>query len=323
MLDQSKKWGSNVRASARSPRANFTLLQFMAPTCPFSLEISPVYEALAVVFPQICTYRIDGWLHSRLNSRFGVRGFPSLVLLKDGAMEASLHAREFEQLVKQVANRTKLVPLSQPWHLRQGQARPTIRLLGRSIVPGVTKGSLWQALPGHFINPRAADGDFIPGLIGAGETNWVLVFSVVFVVLSAVLQLAIWFESGAVPAPAAVVSAASALLRCTDWFLASPPSPPAGPLDPGTILRVTYGDHFVDEDDLQRNRANWAVRVRSLPSLDDRVSAVLGHVRNGQTVTATGRTDNEFAEVVFEPHADAGTGEEPDGAGWSFAPCPP
>lgn len=75
--------------------------------------------------------------------------------------------------------------------------------------------------------------------------------------------------------------------------LDSPAPPDAGPIAEGTKLRVFFGDSF------EGIGANWAVRIRSNPTLDNTEGRVLGHVRNGETLTATGRTEREFVHVRF------------------------
>ena len=94
--------------------------------------------------------------------------------------------------------------------------------------------------------------------------------------------------------PAAAMMPAAGWISALVSVLDSPPPPDAGPIAEGTKLRVSYGDGF------EGRGANWAVRIRSNPTLNNREGRVLGHVRNGQTLTATGRTEREFVHVRFK-----------------------
>eukprot|EP01050_Picozoa_sp_SAG11_P016567 SAG11_NODE_2276_length_3583_cov_2.156429_5_plen_104_part_00 len=55
-------------------------------------------------------YRIDALMNTRLNSRFGVRAFPTLALLENGSLRAQLHERHLDSLIQDLANRTNFRP---------------------------------------------------------------------------------------------------------------------------------------------------------------------------------------------------------------------
>eukprot|EP01051_Picozoa_sp_SAG22_P007045 SAG22_NODE_482_length_9931_cov_9.247254_8_plen_236_part_01 len=150
-LDEPAKKGRARRAQNGSSSAppTYTLLQFARKDCPFSKEAEPLYRALAASLPHICSYKIvgqDGPGYDptpRLNSRFGVRGFPSLVLLQDGVMHTNLYERELAKLAKQVANLTRESPPPVPLQPPPEQQQQT--------------GKLWVPLVGRLLDPPAAE----------------------------------------------------------------------------------------------------------------------------------------------------------------------
>ncbi|KAL3895149.1 MAG: hypothetical protein SGPRY_013595, partial [Prymnesium sp.] len=77
--------GSNFERS----RQGLWLLQFYSPSCAHCKRLEPIYEKVADHLhrgsPRIAQVgRIDGTAHPGLASSFGVKGYPTIILLKDG-----------------------------------------------------------------------------------------------------------------------------------------------------------------------------------------------------------------------------------------------
>jgi len=58
------------------------LVQFFAQWCDFSREFEPVYIAVAQTFPTLAVAALDASRFSALNYKFGIYGFPKLMLFK-------------------------------------------------------------------------------------------------------------------------------------------------------------------------------------------------------------------------------------------------
>ena len=222
------------------------MILFTSPSCPFSAEIEPAYTAVAAAFPQLLAWRVNTW-HSRLNSRYGIRSTPSLLLLHNGTAPFMLRERTATALITKVANRTGLAPQ------RNG-----------------TTAGLCMSSPPMFLDPTSA----------SAPQTLLLTFATAFVLLCSALDTAKrlaaqkhWARRGGVRR--AIVKLASVVVKTTKILDEAPP-PPAGDIAAGTKLRVCYGDDF-------EGRANWAIRIRQNPTLEK--GSVLGHVHNGSVVT--------------------------------------
>jgi len=96
-------------ATGRGFRQEFMLLHFYKARCPFSATIERTLREVAAALP-LCTLAIDGGQHSRSTTQFAVRGFPTLLLLRDGAVHAVLPHKDSMTLISRLSNLTGLVP---------------------------------------------------------------------------------------------------------------------------------------------------------------------------------------------------------------------
>jgi len=89
------------------------LIKFYAQWCPFSQQIEPVYSAVAKAFPTLPVFSLDASKYSSLNYRYGIYGFPKLLLFSgnDSTYRKYHGNRTFESISEFVKNATKLEPL--------------------------------------------------------------------------------------------------------------------------------------------------------------------------------------------------------------------
>ena len=277
-----------------------SLAMFHSEGCPFSRALAPTFVGLASAFPQLFAFQIEGRAGGRLSSRLGIRASPTLVLLRGDVVHRALPERTLWELIARVANATRFTPVEPPG--AEPDSAPDScdddALIVRLLRDYTSSGSSLLDPPADvFGEPPPPDP--------------VLVLALAFLGGGAVLLFARWVsdphhpvvpyierrwqERGGICAGClfALLGAWRGVARLAA-VLDSPPPPFAEPLAAGTRLRVSYGDGF------EGRGANWAVRVRSRPTLNHRESRVLGHVRNGETVVATGRTEREFVHVRFQ-----------------------
>jgi len=57
---------------------------FYAPYCPFCARLAPYYNALPRVFPRLYVIAVDATDYSKLNSRYGITGTPTVILWHNG-----------------------------------------------------------------------------------------------------------------------------------------------------------------------------------------------------------------------------------------------
>jgi thiol-disulfide isomerase/thioredoxin len=125
-----------------------SLILFASPFCPFSAKMAPTYRSLAAAFPQAVAWEVVD-VDNQLNSRFGVRSFPTLVLLRDGVFQRALYDRSLALLVDKVANRTGLSP--QAWaRANTTEAMPATMALDFNLL--LSRGS-------HFLDPTGDEVD--------------------------------------------------------------------------------------------------------------------------------------------------------------------
>jgi len=60
------------------------IVNFYAPYCPFSARLAPYYNALPRVFPRLYVIAVDATDYSKLNSRYGITGTPTVILWHNG-----------------------------------------------------------------------------------------------------------------------------------------------------------------------------------------------------------------------------------------------
>jgi thiol-disulfide isomerase/thioredoxin len=58
------------------------VINFYAKWCPFSLRLLPRYRALSRAYPGIPHYELDASKHNTLNSKYSIRGFPTVALFQ-------------------------------------------------------------------------------------------------------------------------------------------------------------------------------------------------------------------------------------------------
>jgi hypothetical protein len=304
-----------------------TLALFHGARCPFSRALEPTYVALAEKFPTLFAFAVEGSDGGRLTSRLGVRSFPTLVLLKGDAVQRVLYQRRLPDLITRVANATALSPLGAA-PAAEGAAAAAACV--DAAAAGAGEGDDMQQFtafmdslsnrPEHpirahfgrmlgFVNESYLDPPAdIFGSDSPEPVDWVLVLAASFLAVVGVVlasqRLAASPKDATQPQEqrppeergccSGMLVRAAGRIAALSSILDSPPPPNAGPIAAGTKLRVSYGDGF------EGRGANWAVRIRSKPTLNNREGRVLGHVRNGETLTATGRTEREFVHVQFQ-----------------------
>eukprot|EP01116_Phalansterium_solitarium_P002131 TRINITY_DN11987_c0_g1_i1.p1 TRINITY_DN11987_c0_g1~~TRINITY_DN11987_c0_g1_i1.p1 ORF type:complete len:249 (-),score=31.84 TRINITY_DN11987_c0_g1_i1:146-865(-) len=87
------------------------LVQFYAKWCPFSMELRPVYDAVAKAFPGLGVMAVDGAKYSNLNSRYSVHGFPRIFAINSHNYTRYLGNRTYDSLVDFVRQQTRIEPL--------------------------------------------------------------------------------------------------------------------------------------------------------------------------------------------------------------------
>ena len=58
------------------------VINFYAKWCQFSLRLIPRFRALSRAYPQLPHYELDASKHNSLNSKFSIRGFPTVALFQ-------------------------------------------------------------------------------------------------------------------------------------------------------------------------------------------------------------------------------------------------
>ncbi|KAJ1636162.1 thioredoxin-like protein [Pavlovales sp. CCMP2436] len=97
-----------------------TFVEFFAPWCGHCKKLAPAWEELAATLQNegepTAIASVDATIHKDVAARFGIRGFPSLILLRDGQMYKYKGSRAVEDLAKFVKGGYKEGP---------GEAAPT------------------------------------------------------------------------------------------------------------------------------------------------------------------------------------------------------
>eukprot|EP01002_Notosolenus_urceolatus_P006955 NODE_2856_length_1026_cov_196.144319_g2392_i0.p1 GENE.NODE_2856_length_1026_cov_196.144319_g2392_i0~~NODE_2856_length_1026_cov_196.144319_g2392_i0.p1 ORF type:complete len:263 (-),score=75.62 NODE_2856_length_1026_cov_196.144319_g2392_i0:101-889(-) len=74
-------------------------VEFYAPWCGHCKNLAPTWDALAAkLHPEVHVAKVDVTENKELGTRFGIQGFPTLILLRDGKMYHHSGARELEEL---------------------------------------------------------------------------------------------------------------------------------------------------------------------------------------------------------------------------------
>ena len=64
---------------------SFFVVSFYSANCPYSKKLAPLYTALPGAFPTVPFYKFNAAKETRLNLRFGIFGFPTLLCFQRGA----------------------------------------------------------------------------------------------------------------------------------------------------------------------------------------------------------------------------------------------
>jgi thiol-disulfide isomerase/thioredoxin len=73
---------------------------FYAAWCPFSSKFRPIFEALSTMFPQIYHFTVEeSSAMPSLFSRYGVRGFPAILLVNETTMVRYWGPKDLSSLV--------------------------------------------------------------------------------------------------------------------------------------------------------------------------------------------------------------------------------
>ncbi|XP_062212758.1 5'-adenylylsulfate reductase-like 5 isoform X2 [Phragmites australis] len=96
---------------------------FYAAWCPFSSKFRPIFEALSTMFPQIHHFAVE---ESSATPRYGVRGFPAILLVNETTMVRYRGSKDLSSLVDFYKETTGLDPFAQ-LDVDQQQSRGSLR----------------------------------------------------------------------------------------------------------------------------------------------------------------------------------------------------
>ncbi|XP_006650758.2 5'-adenylylsulfate reductase-like 5 [Oryza brachyantha] len=86
---------------------------FYAAWCPFSSKFRPIFEALSTMFPQIYHFTVEeSSAMPSLFSRYGVRGFPAILLVNETTMVRYRGPKDLSSLVDFYKETTGLDPIA-------------------------------------------------------------------------------------------------------------------------------------------------------------------------------------------------------------------
>jgi len=86
------------------------LVKFYAKWCSFSQQLEPVYNSLPKVFPQLNILSLDASKYNSLNFKYGIYGFPRILLFTGQNITRYNGNRTFESLVEFIKENTKIEP---------------------------------------------------------------------------------------------------------------------------------------------------------------------------------------------------------------------
>ncbi|KAK3145746.1 hypothetical protein QOZ80_3BG0256840 [Eleusine coracana subsp. coracana] len=110
--------------------ASYAIL-FYAAWCPFSSKFRPIFDALSTMYPQIHHFAVEeSSATPSLFSRYGVRGFPAILLVNETTMVRYRGSKDLSSLVDFYKKTTGLDPIA---HLDIDQQESTGSL--RSVMP--------------------------------------------------------------------------------------------------------------------------------------------------------------------------------------------
>lgn len=111
--------------------ASYSIL-FYAAWCPFSSKFRPIFEALSTMFPQIHHFAVEeSSVMPSLFSRYGVRGFPAILLVHETTMVRYRGPKDLNSLVDFYKETTGLDPIAY-FDVDQQESTGS----SRSVMPG-------------------------------------------------------------------------------------------------------------------------------------------------------------------------------------------
>ncbi|KAL6638082.1 hypothetical protein ACP70R_025654 [Stipagrostis hirtigluma subsp. patula] len=155
----------DTELNLRRRGASYSIL-FYAAWCPFSSKFRPIFEALSTMFPQIHHFAVEeSSATPSLFSRYGVRGFPAILLVNETTMVRYRGSKDLSSLVDFYKESTGLDPIA---HLEVDHQESTGSL--RSVTPWdqslreLARDEPFMLLAVLFIILKVAS-HFIPGVL--------------------------------------------------------------------------------------------------------------------------------------------------------------
>ncbi|CAD6207161.1 unnamed protein product [Miscanthus lutarioriparius] len=102
----------DTELNLRRRGASYSIL-FYAAWCPFSSKFRPIFEALSTMYPQIHHFAVEeSSATPSLFSRYGVRGFPAILLVNETTMVRYRGSKDLNSLVDFYKETTGLDPIA-------------------------------------------------------------------------------------------------------------------------------------------------------------------------------------------------------------------
>ncbi|XP_066365530.1 5'-adenylylsulfate reductase-like 5 isoform X3 [Miscanthus floridulus] len=98
----------DTELNLRRRGASYSIL-FYAAWCPFSSKFRPIFEALSTMYPQIHHFAVE---ESSATPRYGVRGFPAILLVNETTMVRYRGSKDLNSLVDFYKETTGLDPIA-------------------------------------------------------------------------------------------------------------------------------------------------------------------------------------------------------------------
>ncbi|CAN6297371.1 unnamed protein product [Urochloa humidicola] len=98
----------DTELNLRRKGASYSIL-FYAAWCPFSSKFRPIFEALSTMYPQIHHFAVE---ESSATPRYGVRGFPAILLVNETTMVRYRGSKDLSSLVDFYKETTGLDPIA-------------------------------------------------------------------------------------------------------------------------------------------------------------------------------------------------------------------
>jgi len=102
----------DAELNLRRRGASYSIL-FYAAWCPFSSKFQPIFQALSTMYPQIHHFAVEeSSATPSLFSRYGVRGFPAILLVNETTMVRYRGSKDLSSLVDFYKETTGLDPIA-------------------------------------------------------------------------------------------------------------------------------------------------------------------------------------------------------------------